>query len=509
MEQSNIVNENSIHTEVEILQDKIEEKKITYQVWDIIFAYIMLVLGYCFIHFVLWNVTGVFTTLFFWITTLGCIFYLKKNNYRQSKSNLLQIGVIMLFAIVFSITANDFIKFLNVIFLLLFGIYWVYSVCKENSRIGRFFFFDMVKSIIIMPFAGFAQAPKAIAYSSNKSKYSYNAKLILIGLIVTIPLTVIVGGLLTSADRGIERMFSVLFSNIHENVITTVVKFFMGLPVAFYMFGMLYSNSKKEKQDVLTPEQCEENINKIKTTPNIIMYSAVTPICILYVMFFVSQLQYFISAFAGQLPDGYSVSEYARRGFFELCAIAIINLIVHVVINSFSKHSGEIKPIILKIYSAMISVFTVFIIATALSKMILYINQYGLTRLRVYTSWFMILLFLIFIYMIIKQVYTHFNISKYLFVTFVVFFGFLSFSNVDGLIARYNIEMYQAGNLEELDVEALCYLSDDGLIYVLEQDIDTKGYLDYALDQYTYSPYRLYNLSSYRVKHLLENQNVE
>jgi hypothetical protein len=390
---------------------------------------------------------------------------------------------------------------------MLLGIYWVYTVCRDNGKIDRFFLFDMYKAILIMPFSGFAKAPKAIAYSASKSRHSKNIKLAIIGLIFTMPLTALVASLLISADSGIEHIMSFLFGSIHENVFSTLMQFFMGIPIAFYIFGMLYSNVRKEKAEVLTKTECEQKIKKIRLTPNMVMYSAVTPICFLYCMFFISQLQYFFSAFMGQLPDNYSFAEYARKGFFELCAIAIINLIVLSVINLFSKNTGESKPVMLKIYSVVLSIFTVLIIITALSKMIMYISEYGLTQLRVYTSWFMILLAIIFILILINQFKYHFNFIKYIIISFVVMFSILCFSNVDGIISKYNINMYNAGQLKELDVEALCNLSDDGLLYVLEEGIGIDTYRNNPLDEYANNPYQTLNLSSYRVKRLLEKRS--
>ena len=114
-------------------------------------------------------------------------------------------------------------------------------------------------------------------------------------------------------------------------------------------------------------------------------------------MFFISQAGYFLSAFTNSLPEGFTYADYARRGFFELFAIALINLGVTCFMSLFSKKAGREKPFALKFYSVMISVFTLILIATAMSKMIMYINRYGLTALRFYTSWFMVLLAMIFV----------------------------------------------------------------------------------------------------------------
>ncbi len=483
-----------------------KEEKLEFSRLDCIYAYLMLAAGFCFIRFAVWNVTGLFTTVFFMVFAFACLFYLKKHDYKLYRFHKISFGLIIAFSLVFSITANFFIKFLNLIFLLLLGIYWVYSVCKKNTKLERFFLPDMCKAVLVMPFASFGKALNAIVYSTGKSKTGNNIKLVLLGLVVTVPLTMFVAMLLISADSGVEAVLNSLFGNVFERGFLIFMQLSMGIPVTLYIFGMLYSNVNKIAGNGLNEEQYEDKLRSIRIFPNLAMYSGVTPVCILYVLFFVLQLKYFISAFTGVLPEAYSYAEYARKGFFELSVIAVINLLILLLINYLSKQSGENKPLLLKVYSVLIAVFTILLIVTALSKMILYINNYGLTQLRVYTSWFMLLLAVVNILIILKQFRYTFNFIKYAVITFVLFFGILSFSNVDGNIAKYNIKMYQAGYLNELDVYALCSLSDDALVYVMKEGLDTQDYLEGKLDIYKHNPYFTYNLSSFRVKKLLEEE---
>lgn len=480
-----------------------KEEKVEFSRLECIYAYLMLTAGFCFMRFAVWNVTGLFTTVFFIVFAFVCLFYLKKHDYRFYRFHKITFGLILVFSLVFSITANFFIKFLNLIFLLLLGIYWVYSVCKENTKLERFFLLDMCKAVLVMPFASFGKALNAIIYSTGKSKTGNNIKLVLLGLVVTVPLTMFVAMLLISADSGVEAVLNALFGNVFEHGLLFFMQLSMGIPVTLYIFGMLYSNVNKIGNG-LKEEQYEDKLRRIRIFPNLVMYSGVTPVCILYVLFFVLQLKYFISAFTGVLPEAYSYAEYARKGFFELSVIAVINLMILLLINFLSKQSGENKPVLLKVYSVLIAVFTILLIAAALSKMILYIKNYGLTQLRVYTSWFMLLLAVVNVLIILKQFRFTFNFIKYAVITFILFFGILSFSNVDGNIAKYNIKMYQAGYLNELDVYALCNLSDDALVYVMKEGLDTQNYLEGKLDIYKHNPYYAYNISSFRVKKLLE-----
>lgn len=53
-----------------------------------------------------------------------------------------------------------------------------------------------------------------------------------------------------------------------------------------------------------------------------------------------------------------------------------------------------------------------------------------------------------------------YNLSRILVsITILVILG-VSYGNIDGVIAKYNIQRYESGTLKELDYEALCQLSD-------------------------------------------------
>ena len=123
----------------------------------------------------------------------------------------------------------------------------------------------------------------------------------------------------------------------------------------------------------------------------VVAYTVLSVVCAVYLFFLFVQFNYMFFAFGGKLPGGFIYSEYARRGFFELVAIAAINLGLLVAFYLFTaKKDGGIAKF-LRGYLLTLSGITVVIIASAVSKMVMYMQVYGLTQLRVYTSWFMVL----------------------------------------------------------------------------------------------------------------------
>ena len=469
-----------------------------------IFALITVVLAFLFIQFAIWNVTGYFTTLFYIIMLTAVNIYLHKTDNTFMTSHKVWAAVMYLFSTVFSITANNTIKSLNVIFLQIGIAYLVYCVTHDTKPFGRFAVFEIVKGSVADPLSHFDKEFSAINSTAKDSHTGKNIKSLLIGIIIALPLTLIVGGLLMSADAGVEHMLSGFLNFINiGNFFSFIAKLIFTLPAAGYLFGLLYSHTHKDKTKQLTEEYCDKACKDARKISNTVMYTAVTPICILYVMFFISQVNYFLSAFRGILPEEYDYSQYARRGFFELFAIELINAAVIFFINFFAKKTGEEKPAALKIYTVVISVFTLIITATAISKMALYISNCGLTQLRVYTTWFMVLTAFMFIYVIIKQFKKDLSIIKPAAVTFVLMFGLLCFSRPDALIAKYNLE-FMGNSLTGRDIEVMNNMSADSQAVLVDPKYaniisSITSYEEvcrYAKNGLDKTPYNEFNLSA-------------
>ena len=463
-----------------------------------IFAVAAAVLAYLFIQFVLWNITGYFTTAFYFLI-LSCVtVYLNKSGFKFSASHKFWDILMYIFSTVFSITANTTIKTLNVIFLQLGTAYLIYSVTHESKLFGRFAVPEILKSSVADPMSHFDKEFSALGSSLKDTNSGKNIKSVLIGIIFAVPLTIVVAALLASADAGIEKMFRSVFDSFNtQNIMSTVGKLIFTIPAAGYLFGLLYSQTHKDKTKQLTEEYCENSIKNARKIPNAAMYVAVTPICLLYVLFFISQINYFFSAFRGILPEEYDYSQYARRGFFELFAIELINAAVIFFINFFSQKTGEEKPAALKVYTLAISVFTLLITATAISKMAMYISNCGLTQLRVYTTWFMVLTAIMFIYIIIRQFKRDFSVIRPAAATFILMFGLLCFSRPDAFIARYNFEN-KSDVLSFRDVEIMSDMSLDSAAVVVSPEYadiverlyyeDNPNYRNYMYDREIYDP---------------------
>lgn len=391
------------------------------------------------VHLILWHTTGLLTSVLFAAIITLMVIFMKKSGSELRAGHKMFAAVLYVFSAVFTVTANSFIKTLDVVFLTLGCGYLLYLIGSGKGFFGKALPFELLKSTVQDPLTHFSKQYSAVNSTMKGSRAGRDIRNGLLGALLAVPLTAVVADLLISADRGMEKMLGLLTTNLNgAGIFRLIVQAMMAIPAAGYIYGMMYSHLAKNCKP-LNDEACEEFCSRARRISRTVLYTAVTPICLLYAMFFVSQANYFLSAFLGKLPEGYSFAEYARKGFFELFDIQLINAGVIFVMNAFSKREEGKKPAALKVYTLIISFFTLVITATALSKMFLYISSYGLTQLRVYTSWFMVLTALMFVFVMIKQLRPGFRAMRAAAATFILMFGLLCFSRPDALIAKYDL----------------------------------------------------------------------
>lgn len=441
-------------------------KKYDFTRREIIMAFIAIVLGFGFIKLTVAPLIadgrmGLGTmVILLAFTFFGIVFPAQRN--KSSVGKCIRIALCILFSVNIFISSNLLIQFLDAVFVLMILAYDKLSDSDEKyQKIRKMLPSDMFGAMIILPFYDYGACHAAVKASADKTKAGSGLKNAALGLAIAIPSTVVVAVLLASADSGFKDIIDSLLSDSFRKIIVFIVQILIGLPVAYYIYGLCRSSEKKYSSEAMNDEYCLKTVRSLRFLPSVAGVFSALPVCILYVIFFFSQLSYFLASFASELPAGMSsYAEYARRGFFELCMVSVINLAIIAAINLFCKYQTNGKrPMGLRIMSCVLSVFTVLLIATAVSKMVMYINVYGLTPLRVYTTWFMLLLAVVFIGIILAVANSKINLPKIIVTAFTIMFTTLSFCNIDGIIAEYNADRYINGTLNEFDVDMLNELS--------------------------------------------------
>lgn len=458
---------------------KAEEKRkcrdalIPFTGTDVLFTLLALVCGYLFV----WLVNplavlfpysfGVGVTIFAACFYATALLYIRKRGIHPPKSGYGWLALSIASSLYFALFSNGLLKFLNLIFYIAVTAYWVAAACgsRLEPRLGRFAVPDLMDQLLWIPMLNFSCAPKILRGAASKSRRSRNVLAIGLGILTAAPLLLVVVMLLTHADDTFARMVQNLSAEFREHLFSFLLRLLPAIVLGFYFFGMLYGNVQKRCVATRGREQVEREREKRHRLPDAMTVTVLALLCAVYLVFFGAQAATLFSAFAGMRPEGFTYAEYARQGFFELCEVAAINLAVLSGVRLFTAGRDGRPVRALVAFSIGISAETLLLIATALSKMALYIQQYGLTLLRVYTSWFMILLFVVFSIVIAAQ-FRKINLARALALAFSVCFMLLCYSNVDALIARYNIDRYLDGTLESVDIEALYAAPEASLPYV-------------------------------------------
>jgi len=444
-----------------------EKKDNRFSAIDVIYAAAAFVFGYFLIKMFLFEAAGAGATVLSVLFTAASELYVYRKGFKIKLFGHFVIASVALFGLSYILyDLEAMLKTLVTVYIIAASAYF-YLVAFGNSieRVpGKYIFFDYVKAVFIMPFASFGTVFSSVTSPLGRlggKKIGFAAAGLLFAVIPTVVITVA----LNNADDAFGALVKELFD--FSDIGVPLACIVLGLPIAMYIFGMVYGNSKKRGNSAITEAAADKTAQSIRIIPGSAIYSAATPILVIYILFFVSQSAYFLSGFADIVPVEFSAAEYARKGFFELCFVAVSNLAIICGLYLFARRSE--KNVVLKIYITVYSLFTVAFISIAASKMVMYMSRFGLTRLRVYTTWFMLFLAVLFVSVIIKQFVQKFSVVKTVLAVGFVMLSLLVFSNVDVLIAKYNYESYKAGKIEEFDAKAILDLSDSAVSYLLTE----------------------------------------
>jgi hypothetical protein len=180
----------------------------------------------------------------------------------------------------------------------------------------------------------------------------------------------------------------------------------------------------------------------------------------LFGSFMLIQAAYFFGGLDTLDRTGMTYSHYARRGFFELVAVACLALALLWGLALLARRERPWQRRGFNIACAVLIALTFGMLASAFQRMLLYEQAYGYTYLRLYTHSFMIWLALVlglFLVALLRDRPRLFTFGS--FVSALAYVAVLNLANPDALIVRENLARYQASG--KLDAVYLAGLSAD------------------------------------------------
>ncbi len=289
---------------------------------------------------------------------------------------------------------------------------------------------------------------------------------ILLGLALSIPLLIMIVPLLIKADAAFEGLMDKFTGDSSPTMILAMI-WGSALTLPRFSRALTLRRSEKAKRKELAYK------GSLSSGTVTTVLSAVSVIFLLYLF---SQLAYFFNGFAGILPEGYTTAEYARRGFFEMCRLCALNLGILALACIFVKKEAGRLTLPIRLLGLFVCLFSLVLVATSASKMSLYIGTYGLTPKRVYTSVFMVFLGVAILSVGVWLIKSKFPYMKVIVSAAMVAILLTGYCDVGTVVARYNVNAYQSGKLETIDVKNIYDTGTGGVPYLamLLQDEDPE-----------------------------------
>jgi len=502
--------------DIMIVQEK-EASKTVVKKEDIYLIVCSVLLGVLFDFLFYKKALGISYTLFviaFYLVFLGIL--RDKIAFRFSFGWFLSIPIIALSATYF-VFSNQIFATLNFLIIPILIIAQTILITQENNHkwYDASFIKDIFYGIFNRAFSHTSK-PFVIILSSlriRKSSKKYDVFMkILIGLTISIPLLIIIVSLLASADRIFQHLMDEILSSFGTiNIGDFSLQGIIALLIMIIVFSYIWSFSNPS-QSIQAQMQYSLESNNRSWDP-IISITILVAINSVYLVFTLIQFAYMFGALNNALPPDFTYAEYARRGFFELLMVTLINFSLVLSSIRFTRKDGKLVSRTVQILHSLLILCTVVILSSAYLRMSLYEAVYGYTYLRVLTHSFMIFLGVLFVIAFYKIWNERISLLKPYIVIGIIAYLILNFANIDELIANNNLDRYiKTGKLDTYYLKNLSYDSLPVLVNLLEAEnvpVDIKkNLLEQQKELSKEQPWQSFNVSRQKAKQALSQAKL-
>ena len=387
--------------------------------------------GYLLVTYPPFPYSGLLVPLFGLSLTVLAIAYLFTCGKKPCASSWLYLAATSLSSLGFGLFENSGIApWLMLFHFLLFAI-WLLHVSGNRALTAG----DIPASfglVVAKPFSKLSEKWQALM---PKSTDGIKASSIFIGLIITLPVLTIAGSLLANADQAFGDAVTGMMNYIAGDFSDALFRLLPAVLVGAYLFSLLFSVTHS------APLETSPSSARIGSIPAGILVGS---LCLLYVIFLGVRLSSTLGIMEHSSQDPQYYSTLARDGFFELSMVSLLNLVVFLITHVFVRE----KTALFRGLLTALGVLTQLIIVTGIVKMAAYMDVYGLTLLRVQTTWFMVSLLLAFAVLVLSQ-WKKINAFQWIAILCTLSVLGISYANMGGLVARENVSRYLSGSLEE------------------------------------------------------------
>lgn len=292
-------------------------------------------------------------------------------------------------------------------------------------------------------------------------------KRVLIGLLISLPLLFVIMNLLISADQQFGELVGLLPRWLSAIKISDgVFRAAATLIYALTIFGLLQVLRKKG-----TPEEKPAaETGKSVSLDSIVSLTVLVLLNIVYLLFVIVQFKYF---FSETLQAGYTYAEFARRGFFELLFVAMLNLLIISTVITFTDLRSRAIGMIIRGMLTLLVIFSGIMLYSAFIRLLMYEEAYGFTFTRVLAHSFMIFLLVILGYSLMRIWLEKLSLLRFYIISSIVFYTVINTAQLESFVVTQNLERYkETGKIDIYYLDMLSYEGVEGLVKLYQLNPD-------------------------------------
>lgn len=421
-----------------------------------------LLLGFIGNYLFFGKIPGISYPLFVILLYVAFLYNLRKKIKPELNFHwLLTVPILMLTA-TFAIYSNILFLVLNFLLVPLLIIIQTTLIAGVNKY--KWFDFRFIEDIVLSLFVrplNYINKPfsliKSIIVKRFKVLDNENAIKIVIGLLISSVLLIVIVPLLIAADGVFENLFERI-PNLFNMILTPnmVGQIIFISVVSIITFSYIFSFTVKKNESKVSNVSIENK--KYKFVDPVIMTTIFCVVNFVYIVFVIIQFTYL---FGGMLPSNSTYAEYARRGFFELSFITVINLGILAFDLNLTENKSVYLNKFLKALRTILVACTMVMVFSAFYRMWMYEVSFGFTMLRVLTHSFMIYIFVLLCATFLKIWNNRFSLLKSFVIVSIAAYLFLNYLNIDAFIINKNMDRYRLTH--KIDINYLNNLSNDAI----------------------------------------------
>ena len=311
----------------------------------------------------------------------------------------------------------------------------------------------LLKQIVAIPLANLTFFFGALRGSrSKKTGKIRNLLLAVSGLVLAIPFLFLLIKLLTDADPLFKVMYDSFIDNLHLNLSfgRFISDFFFGFIIAvFFGAALIYNYAEKEAE---LPSVKQPSLSPV------LGFSFTLIINILLALFSYVQIKYlFLGSDYSRFIAETGYAEYAREGFFQLCYAAAIVFLLAMTVLALCRKEGK-SPLYIRLSVLLMSLFSGVLAVSSAKRMLLYIEEYGLSVKRVSTLFGILVILTALFWLIVKCIFIKLRAVEAIGISMVILVMLFSYVNIDRVVSSYNTVRYIEAKLNP-DINYLFELS--------------------------------------------------